>query len=100
MIPRTSFLPAVAQLALIHPLRTRYSYIRQRTRVKRDMLRHACVAETELTRRVLKALHRDQRLDMRTRLRAMLQLHGMPSYTRGTELKPRCTLTGRLVRCC
>jgi hypothetical protein len=62
--------------------------------VRRDMLRHQCVAETELTRRVLKALHRDQRLDMRTRLKAMLQLHGMPSYTRGTELKPRCTITG------
>lgn len=76
-------------------MRLRYHYIRHRARVIRDIHRHDAVADGEVTRRVLKAIHRDQRLDMKTRLRAMLNLHAMPAYTRATELSPRCVFTGR-----
>ena len=86
---------SLTPLQIITPIRTRYQYIRHRTRVKRDMARHQMVADAEIQRGVLKALHRDHRLDMKTRLRAMLNLHSMPAYTRKTELKPRCVETGR-----
>lgn len=76
-------------------LRSRHGYVRNRTRVKRDLLRRACVDECQLTRLVYKALHRDERLDMRVRLKAMMSLHQMHSYTRPHELKDRCVETGR-----
>ena len=64
------------------PARLRYQYLRSKTRVKRDILRRHAVAEHELTRLCLKAMHRDQRLPMRTRLQAMLQAHQQHPYAR------------------
>ena len=76
-------------------LRFRYQYLRGRTRVKRDMARRPHVAESEIERMVLKALHRDQRLPMEDRIRAMLALHAMPPQTRPNMVKARCVLTGK-----
>lgn len=82
-------------ISCVSQIRTRYQYLRNRSRVKRDIVRHDVVPEAELDRMVLKALHRDQRLDMKSRLQAMLQLHQMPHYTLANALKPRCVETGR-----
>lgn len=76
-------------------LRFRYQYTRNRTRVRRDMLRRPALAEFEVKRMVYKALHRDQRLPMQSRLKAMITLHNFHPYTRHTEIKPRCVMSGR-----
>jgi small subunit ribosomal protein S14 len=78
-------------------VRHRYHYLRNRTRVKRVMLIHKASAEHEITRLTLKALHRSTVLPMQDRLKAMMHLDKMHSYTRGgtTELKVRCVETGR-----
>ena len=76
-------------------MRFRYQYLRNRPRVKRDILRHQAVCEFEIPRLVLKSIQRDQRLDAKTRLRAMLALQNLHSYTFVTGLKPRCVETGR-----
>jgi small subunit ribosomal protein S14 len=76
-------------------VRHRFHHLRNRARIKRDILRHESVSEFELQRMVYKALHRDQRLDMSLRLKAMMTLHSMNGYTRKSALKPRCVETGR-----
>lgn len=82
-------------LTSFNQLRFRYQYLRHRVRVKRDMLRREAVSEFEVRRMVLKALHRDHRLDMKTRLRAMMTLHSLNSYTRPNAIHSRCVETGR-----
>lgn len=76
-------------------VRTRYQYLRSRTRIKRDILRRQSVQEHEVLRLCLKSMHRDQRLPMRTRLQAMMTMYQMHPYTRLICLKERCVLTGR-----
>jgi small subunit ribosomal protein S14 len=63
--------------------------------IRRDKIRRKAVSETEISRRVFKAIKADQRLDLPTRLRAQMQLDNMHSYTRPTEIHNRCILTGR-----
>ena len=72
--------PIIAPVQCWQPARLRYQYLRSKTRVKRDILRRHAVAEHELTRLCLKAMHRDQRLPMRQRLQAMLQAHQQHPY--------------------
>lgn len=81
--------------AMSQQMRFRYQYLRNRTRVKRDVARRPAVAEFELKRMVYKALHRDQRLPMQDRLRAMLGLHSMHSYTIANAVKARCVFGAR-----
>lgn len=78
-------------------IRHRYHYLRNRAPVKRSILRHEASAEHATTRSVLKAIHRSTILPMQERLKAMLQLDKMHSYTRGGtgNLKVRCVETGR-----
>eukprot|EP00158_Paraphelidium_tribonemae_P008741 Partr_v1_DN28668_c1_g1_i1_m50287 putative ribosomal protein len=87
--------PSGANTQQILQVRFRYHYLRRRTRVKRDILRHEAAAELEIPRLVYKAIHRDQRLDLKTRLQAMLALQSMHRYAFSTALKPRCVETGR-----
>jgi small subunit ribosomal protein S14 len=95
MQPVTRPLLTASPIAQTQQIRHRFHHLRNRARIKRDILRHASVAEFELPRLVYKALHRDQRLDMKTRLQAMMTLHNMNGYTRRGALKPRCVETGR-----
>lgn len=90
-----SLLQANPFSATLTPVRFRFQYLRNRSRVKRDILRHKAVSELEIPRMVFKAIHRDQRLDLKTRLQAMMTLQNMHSYTHPTALKPRCVETGR-----
>jgi ribosomal protein S14 len=85
----------LSPLRLAEQVRFRYQYLRNKTRVRRDILRRPAVAEFEIKRAVYKALHRDQRLPLTDRLRAMLGLHSMHSYTISNAIKARCVFGGR-----
>ncbi|KAI3636763.1 hypothetical protein MIR68_005030 [Amoeboaphelidium protococcarum] len=82
-------------LQLIAQQRTRYTYLRNRARPKRQMLRAEVASEAEKTRLVLKSIHQHTALPLKDRLRAMLLLDNMHSYTRPGAIKERCVLTGR-----
>lgn len=75
--------------------RFRHRYIERTRRVRRDFLRHESVKEMEIPRMVLKAIHRDTRLDTKTRLKASMTLSSTSNYGSRTSLKPRCVETGR-----
>lgn len=81
-------------LKSIQPIRNDHRYLMHRSLVRRDVLRRNAVAEFELHRMVYKAIHRDQRLDMNTRLKAMMALDSFHAYTRPSEIKARCVETG------
>lgn len=59
------------------------------------MLRAQAASDGELWRTVLKGIHQHQALPLKDRLRAMMALDGMHAYTRATEHKERCVITGR-----
>ncbi|BGP27512.1 mitochondrial 40S ribosomal protein MRP2 [Rhodotorula toruloides] len=61
----------------------------------KDFKRREAFAANETLRQALKYLTQNTTLDYRTRVAAMHKLAAMPAYTRPTEIRNRCILTGR-----
>lgn len=65
-----------------------------KTKMLRDNFKRQMFAENETTRTALRYISRNTTLPMRARIEAQLQLAGMPSYTRYTQVKDRCVESG------
>ena len=64
------------------------------TYIIRDNFKRHIYADNEVSRKALKYLAHNTTLPMKTRVEAQLQLHGMPHYTRPTQIKNRCIESG------
>lgn len=64
------------------------------TYIIRDQFKRYMFAKHEVRRQALKYITRNTTLPMKTRVEAQLELHGMPHFTRYTQIKNRCIESG------
>ncbi|KAH3902461.1 probable 37S ribosomal protein MRP2, mitochondrial [Saccharomycodes ludwigii] len=76
------------------PVKVKLPPLYVNARVLRDNFKRQQFKDTEITQQALKYITRNTTLPPRVRLEAQLQLSVMPNYTRFTQIKNRCVLTG------
>ncbi|ODQ68471.1 hypothetical protein NADFUDRAFT_81428 [Nadsonia fulvescens var. elongata DSM 6958] len=76
-------------------IKPRAPLLKLKTLIMRDHVKRHNFADQEVTTRALKYIARNTELPMRARMEAQLQLVSMPNYTRFTQVKNRCILSGK-----
>lgn len=80
-------MPTYAKLFKLPPLRKTWGIIK-------DNAKRQAFAETELEQLALKNIARNTLLPTKVRMQAQLQLASMPNYTKISQIRNRCLLTG------
>ncbi|AET41060.1 mitochondrial 37S ribosomal protein uS14m Ecym_7213 [Eremothecium cymbalariae DBVPG len=76
------------------PIKTKLPSGFLNARLIKDHFKRQQVAENEVTVKALKYISRNTTLPQKLRMEAQLQLSAMPNYTRATQVRNRCVLTG------